>query len=293
MTDISLHELKSELNSKSFECFSNEISRHLLNITTQLRSVDKQINILERHAHDNNVINYDEIETIEIHFTNIGGSIDDLNDDIKDLEKISHIDSDKYRYRDDNDNNSDYTDNEDDKRKHLIVEKLGKGVNETRILLEKMQATVLEIKKHPLNSTDILNLSVNNEPGDNQALEDTNTSRGMIGGKVFQIQHTPLNAEQIEAQHYEAIQREAEINKIVNSVGELNQIFHDMDTLVNNQGELVDNIESNIYSTLENTRYADRELRKADSWDRKRRRFSCVLIVVVIIVMFILLALIS
>ena len=102
--------------------------------------------------------------------------------------------------------------------------------------------------------------------------------------------HEPVNAEEIERQHYEAVQREVEINKIVNSVGELNQIFHDLDTLVNNQGELIDNIESNIYSALDNSRNAARELYKADRWDRKRRR--CSYLVAIVGVFFLLIVMV-
>lgn len=157
-----------------------------------------------------------------------------------------------------------------DERMRLVIEKLERGIEETEFLLANTKTT-----------------SPDTDAGEveERAEEDVVVR--------FQVQHTPVDAEQVEAQEYEAMQREIEINKIVNSVGELNQIFHDMDTLVVSQGEMIDNIESNMYSTLENTRMASRQLTKADRWDKQRSRCSCVLMVVVVIAMFILLALIA
>lgn len=316
MADISLHELNGN-PAVGFETLSNDISKRLLQITTQLRSVDRTILNIQR-----NIEGYDEEEIgrTESRMELIDDGIEMLDEDIKELGKLCREDlhmNGRRRYRDDIDGGEvddvgdvevGYNDNDDDvsggvaekkrQKQLMVVEKLTKGVNETRNLLIQMQDNVNDIKKRKESGQhdDIIHsvgdgeVFVEGTGGDDN---DNKVSQGIVAGKVFQIQHTPLNAEQIEAQHYEAIQREAEISKIVNSVGELNQIFHDMDTLVSSQGELIDNIENNIYSTLENTRMADRELRKADRWDRKRRRCSCVLMVVVVIVMFILLALIS
>lgn len=292
MTDISLHELNG---TKQFETLSNDFSRKLLTITTQLRSVDNKINNIER----NGKFKDDEYDNIQDDLIKIDESIEFLNDDIKKLESLTNYkDNDNSYYNGYKDNDEDNDRSENDKRKYMIIEKLKRGVDETKRLLQQIQSSVIHLKTTIIGKdmNNVYNNNNNNNADDNRVDDNNNvniTSTGMIGGKMFQIQHTPLNAEQIESQHFEAIQREAEINKIVNSVGELNQIFHDMDTIVNSQGELIDNIENNIYSTLENTRYADRELRKADNWDRKRRKFSCVLIVIVIIIMFILLALIS
>lgn len=285
MTDISLHELSG---TNRFETLSNGVSKRLLQVTSQLRSADKRVDTLQRSGTS------EEIDRIESQFDEISAAIEDLEDDVKELGTTVAAGEASRRYRDE-DGGEEGTAERLRQKQRVVVEKLERGVEETRRLLEQMQGAVNRVKTQPTQSTqstDLLDMrSEVPEEADEEGGETT--SRGVVAGKVFQIQHTPLNAEQLESQHYEAIQRETEISRIVNSVGELNQIFHDLDTLVSGQGELLDNIENNIYSTLENTRYADRELRKADSWDRKRRRCSCVLVVVVVIVMLILLALIS
>lgn len=286
MTDISLHELGG---TNRFETLSNGISKRLLQVTAQLRSADKHVDTLQRSGASG------ELDLIESQFEEISVAIEDLEDDVKELGKTIVAGEASRRYRDEEGSEEEVLERLRQKQR-VVVEKLERGVEETRTLLEQMQGAVNKVKTQPtrpIQSTDMIDMRSERpeETGDEDGGETT--SRGIVGGKVFQIQHTPLNAEQLESQHYEAIQRETEISRIVNSVGELNQIFHDLDTLVSGQGELLDNIENNIYSTLENTRYADRELRKADNWDRKRRRCSCVLVVVVVIVMMILLALIS
>lgn len=157
-----------------------------------------------------------------------------------------------------------------DERKELIVRKFEDSVNELEMLIPQRV-----VGEHDYGKGD--------DDGEDHHLE---------GQRSFQITYTPINAELIEQQEYESMQREIEINKIVNSVIELNSIFKDMNTLVASQGELVDNIESNIYSTVENTRMASRELNKADMWDRRRRRCNFILFVMLVIVIIIIFALI-
>lgn len=96
----------------------------------------------------------------------------------------------------------------------------------------------------------------------------------------------------IENQAVEAIEREVEIDKIVNSVSELNDIFHDLNTLVIQQGEIVDHISNNIEITNDNNRNAARNLYSADKWDRRKQRCSLILIVIVTILILLLISLI-
>lgn len=109
---------------------------------------------------------------------------------------------------------------------------------------------------------------------------------------VWQIEYTPINEECIENQRNEAIQRGVEIDKIVNSVVELNEVFRDLDNLVIEQGEIVEHISNNIDYAVENTRGASRNLYQADKWDRRRNKCRFILIVIVVIIIMIFIALI-
>lgn len=172
--------------------------------------------------------------------------------------------------------------------KGFVLEKLKNGVDECERLADKIYDDTIEQEGYRAGEE---------EEEEEEEAADGGESEVMQGGSgqrlQFHVEYTPVNAEAVEAQEQEALQREIEIDKIVNSVGELNQIFHDMDTLVLSQGEMVDNIESNIYNTLDNTRMASIQLHKANDWDRRRRRCSCLLMVVAVIGMLILLALIA
>jgi t-SNARE complex subunit (syntaxin) len=175
-------------------------------------------------------------------------------------------------------------DNDEAKKQGVVVEKLERGIEEivqlqAQVRRERAQRAAVEQEQERDRDRD----------RDQQAEGDDDN---VPIQKQFHIEYTPLNAEELERQHMEAVQREAEISKIVHSVGELNSIFHDMDALVGAQGELVDNIEQNIYSTLDHTRGAAGALRKADRWDRRRRRCGCISAVVAVVVLVVLLAIV-
>lgn len=287
-TEISLHEFGVDENGKSrsrFEILSSRLSDSLLQLTSRLRSIDHEISILQGGLSKDNDGDNDDDSSLLMQIDEVGEAIIDLDEDLKELDSVVNgMTSTSYK---DDINEHDQIQKQ---KQQFVVEKLSRGVNEIQMLFEKMKGSVFHTRDTSKPIQDDYSTLYQQ---DGEYRDDGNISSGVIGGKTFQIQHTSLNAEELEQQHYEAVQREAEINKIVNSVGELNQIFHDMDQLVISQGEIVDNIENNIYSTLDNTRYADRELRKANNWDKRRRRYSCVLMVVAAIVIFILLALIA
>ena len=70
----------------------------------------------------------------------------------------------------------------------------------------------------------------------------------------------------------------AEINNLTNEIEEIHDIFIDMSHLVNEQGETLENIQTNIESTQHSTAGANTELIKATKYKRKTRRCMCRLI---------------
>ncbi|QPG75692.1 hypothetical protein FOA43_003051 [Brettanomyces nanus] len=107
------------------------------------------------------------------------------------------------------------------------------------------------------------------------------------------IEYEPVNAEELEYQRNLVEERERDIEQISHGVSELNEIFHDLSSMVDAQGEFVDNIETNIYSTLHDTRMANKHLRRADRYHRNKRKLcfwllmiACVVILFVIMIIF-------
>lgn len=104
------------------------------------------------------------------------------------------------------------------------------------------------------------------------------------------IEHEPINAEELDYQRNLIQERESEIEHIAEGINELNELFRDLGTFVSQQGQVLDNIEQNIYSVADDTRGANLELRKADRYSRRSRgRCFWVLVILVIFLVFVLL----
>ncbi|KNC48566.1 syntaxin [Thecamonas trahens ATCC 50062] len=67
-------------------------------------------------------------------------------------------------------------------------------------------------------------------------------------------------------------EREHDIAEIEATISDVNEIFRDLSTLVNEQGEQLHDIEHHIENTVAHTDGAVKELTKADNYQRKARR---------------------
>ncbi|KAG1814075.1 t-SNARE [Suillus variegatus] len=109
-----------------------------------------------------------------------------------------------------------------------------------------------------------------------------------------QLLQTQLSPHELAYQESLIQEREAEIQEIESGIHELSEIFRDLGTLVNQQGGMLDNIESNVYSIAVDTQGAAEELSTASEYQRKAgRRAACLMIILVIVVAVVLLAILS
>mmetsp|Transcript_53342 Transcript_53342/g.122591 ORF Transcript_53342/g.122591 Transcript_53342/m.122591 type:complete len:286 (-) Transcript_53342:477-1334(-) len=101
--------------------------------------------------------------------------------------------------------------------------------------------------------------------------------------QVAELQAVALNEDVIA-------EREQGINNIHRTVNEVSEIFQDLALLVTEQGEHIDNIQTNIESAASQTSRGVRELAKANrSQKRARSRLCCLaLAMIVLLVVFIL-----
>ncbi|KAI5454145.1 SNAP receptor [Naganishia albida] len=89
-------------------------------------------------------------------------------------------------------------------------------------------------------------------------------------------------------------ERELEIRDIETGIHELNDIFHDLNKLVGEQGDMIDNIESNVTDVEADTRLAGTELTAAHEYQRKAgRRMVCLMLLLVVVITVVLLAILS
>jgi len=80
-------------------------------------------------------------------------------------------------------------------------------------------------------------------------------------------------------------ERSKGIQQIERSIQEVNEIFVDLATLVNEQAPMIDNIESHIDAAVYNTGKGVAELRKASEYqDSARTKMCCIIVVILIIV---------
>jgi len=112
--------------------------------------------------------------------------------------------------------------------------------------------------------------------------EEPNENQPLLGGQD-QIQiHTIEN----EMNFNESLitERENELKDIERSMLEINEIFRDLGTMVNDQQYLLDNIESNVIDISTNIDNANTQLRTATSYQKKARQKMYYLILIAVLV---------
>lgn len=73
-----------------------------------------------------------------------------------------------------------------------------------------------------------------------------------------------------------AMHREQEVNKIVKSIVDLNDVFKDLSQMVQDQGTVLDRIDYNIEQTQFSVFEGYKQLKKADAYHRKNRKMHCI-----------------
>ncbi|EGA76860.1 Pep12p [Saccharomyces cerevisiae Vin13] len=106
-----------------------------------------------------------------------------------------------------------------------------------------------------------------------------------IPGSQIVIERDPINNEEFAYQQNLIEQRDQEISNIERGITELNEVFKDLGSVVQQQGVLVDNIEANIYTTSDNTQLASDELRKAMRYQKRTSRWRVYLLIVLLVML--------
>lgn len=78
-------------------------------------------------------------------------------------------------------------------------------------------------------------------------------------------------------------QREAEIEKIAQGVIDLSNLFQDLQTMVIDQGTVLDRIDYNVARTTEHVQAADRELKVATNYQRRSTRRKIIFLLFLIV----------
>lgn len=91
-----------------------------------------------------------------------------------------------------------------------------------------------------------------------------------------------------------AQEREKEVNAIVKSIMDLNNIFKDLSQMVADQGSVLDRIDYNIEQTSIQVQQGYSQLKKADAYQRKNRKMIAIIILAAsVIVLFLILIIVK
>lgn len=191
-------------------------------------------------------------------------------------------DQQEYGFRDfvDDDLAKPYSDSENaiciDKNQSLQKDKI---LREITTSLKGYQGLQTRFKDFMKNESTMIKSTANQQAllDEDQQVLGKNTTRDEVTSAQKQQHHIVkefdvINNEEL-AYHTQMVnEREEEIQNIQSSINELNIIFKDLDQLVVEQGFVVDNIENNLSNYNQNVQGANRELTKADRYQRKSWR---------------------
>ena len=127
-------------------------------------------------------------------------------------------------------------------------------------------------------------------PYTDPALADSESDYSAAQTTLAQTQSQTQTRRRAGAHDAQIAQREAEIEKIAQGVIDLSNIFTELNSMIIDQGSLLDRIDYNVERTAEHTKEAEKELRVATGYQKRSTKRKIILLLVLIVVgMFILL----
>jgi len=99
--------------------------------------------------------------------------------------------------------------------------------------------------------------------------------------KIFSSKTLDDRRQQAQQAFIYITEQQRDLRELERSIHHLHQMFIDMATIVEAQGELLDQVEHNISNAVEYTSKAVEELRKADHYQKSARKKCCIVCVVV------------
>jgi len=154
-----------------------------------------------------------------------------------------------------------------------------------KTVMEKERATVSLARKSSLSVRDDNPLLKNKS---HQPDDDEEKQAFLAEDNVKKQRQQQMLQNELEYNENIIAEREEGIREIESTINEVNTIFRDLAELVNEQGEMIDNIENNISQTVVRTDQANQELTKASKYQKSARTKMCCLLLIILIVAAIL-----
>lgn len=258
-------------DSPEFEKIKDEIVNELFNINSLIGTLQHFLDSLQTFI-DKRDVNGKIIDNID------KKSIEKINEISKLIKKINSLDN-KLNEIDDLS-----LDKLQILAKDKILRDIKLSVQEFQNIQKNYKNTIKEI-----NNLATITLNENSTAllidEDEQQQHQTN-SYNNSNGQIY-IPREAINNEELAYQQTLIRQRDEEIQDIERGIVELNGIFKDLSSVIQQQGTMVDNIEENIFIAADNTRLANDELNKALRYQKKSNKF-CLHILIFFSIMFLL-----
>eukprot|EP00927_Polykrikos_kofoidii_P079487 TRINITY_DN7626_c0_g1_i4.p1 TRINITY_DN7626_c0_g1~~TRINITY_DN7626_c0_g1_i4.p1 ORF type:complete len:305 (-),score=52.56 TRINITY_DN7626_c0_g1_i4:140-1054(-) len=118
---------------------------------------------------------------------------------------------------------------------------------------------------------------------------ENDEENGLLNDSDHQDYHMSQMHEDVTMQSRVAQEREEGIRRIQNQVADVNQIFRDLASIVNEQGQQFETIENQTEASATNTKHAVRDLKKAvDNQRPQQGRVFCALFAAILFVCYLL-----
>ena len=218
------------------------------------------------------ITNYNEKQAIE-------NKIENLNYDITKKFESSYVLIKKFEFLQKNHGrlNLDYSNNE-----ISIIESFKKNyalkIQESSLIFRNLQNNYIKFLKDDEDETDTLINDSNNDQFN--LIENEEESRNIENYSKQILQQTQIHSS--NSQFLQA--REREISKLAMGILEISTIFKEMESMVIDQGSVLDRIDYNIANTAQDLKSSDKELIKAQGY--QKRTTKCKLIFLLSLVVF-------
>jgi len=173
----------------------------------------------------------------------------------------------------------DSVDRGSDKQKKMLKAKLLKDFESTANSFKQ----ITNIASQKEKSTPVPQQTFARRNDDHYAFDDEENVRQTENKRLLDQQFHSLEQERIFQDDY-VRRRNEEIKEIEKQVIEVNEMFVDVSNLVQEQGHMIDNIESNVEKTSHDTKAATVELKKASEYQKSYRSKLCVLVLIILII---------
>ncbi|GJJ72809.1 hypothetical protein EMPS_05167 [Entomortierella parvispora] len=241
-------------NADAAQAFSTrvqQISQQVFKINSNVSSIQRLVALLGTHKDTEELRTklHDITEETRL-------QVKDTSQDVKDLARFDNTTGKKIEYQ-----------------------KLSKDFQRVLVEFQKVQRVSAETQRNFVDQARKSNVRNDYEDEDASASGE----QPLVQDSQRRMQLMVVDNE-LEYNESMIVQREEEIREIEHGITELNEIFRDLGTMVNEQGSMLDSIENNVTSISMSTNAASEELTTAAIHQRNARKKSCYLLLIVSVV---------